>query len=98
MGEYPLSPNMTSKFCLRVMGNSWRISRCIPTSVCKFSLLFPTHFPWHLKENLSNNQELLEFVIISFILPTLILFDPGVILLEEIRCLSLGGVLKGLTN
>ena len=29
MGEYPLSPNMTSKFCLRVMGNSWRISRSL---------------------------------------------------------------------
>ena len=36
-------------------------------------------------ENLFNNQELLYFVIISYILLTLI-FDSGVILWGEIRC------------
>ena len=45
-------------------------------------------------ENLSHNQELVEFVIISFILTTTI-FNPRVILLGEIRFLSLLGV-KGL--
>ena len=48
------------------------------------------------KENLFNNQELLQLVIISFISVTL-LFDSGVILLGEIRCLSLLGC-KGLKN
>ena len=42
------------------------------------------------KENVSHNQELLELVIISFILVTL-MFDLGVILWGEIR-LSLLGV------
>ena len=46
------------------------------------------------KENLLNNQELLNIVIISFTLMTL-MFELGVILLGEIRCLSLQG-LKGL--
>ena len=46
---------------------------------------FPT------QENLSNNQEFLETVIISSILSAL-KFDSGVILLGEIRCLSLLGV------
>ena len=45
-------------------------------------------------ENLFNNQELLEFVIVSFLLVTL-MFDSGVILWGEIRCQSLLGV-KGL--
>ena len=40
---------------------------------------------------MSNNQELVEFVIISFILTTTI-FDPRVVLLGEIRCLSLSRV------
>ena len=38
-----------------------------------------------------NNQELLKFVIIFFI-PMTFMFDSGVILLGEIRCLSLLGV------
>ena len=46
------------------------------------------------KENLLNNQELLNIVIISFTLMTL-MFELGVILLGEIRCLSLLGF-KGL--
>ena len=46
------------------------------------------------KENLLNNQELLNIVIISFTLMTL-MFELGVILLGEIRCLSLRGF-KGL--
>ena len=41
-------------------------------------------------------QELLQLVIISFILMTL-MFDSGVILKGEIRCLSLSGI-KGLNN
>ena len=45
-------------------------------------------------ENLFNNQELLEFVIISFLLVTL-MFDSGVILVGEIKYWSLLGV-KGL--
>ena len=45
-------------------------------------------------ENLFNNQELIEFVIVSFLLVTL-MFDSGVILWGEIRCQSLLGV-KGL--
>ena len=40
------------------------------------------------KENLFNNQELLLLVVISFILVPLI-FDSGVILQGEIRCLLL---------
>ena len=43
------------------------------------------------KENVSHNQELLELVIISFILVTL-MFDLGVILWGEIKCWSLLGV------
>ena len=54
------------------------------TSVCIFSLLFYLHFLLNFKENLSTNQELLEFVIISPILVTL-MFDPGVILLEKLN-------------
>ena len=42
------------------------------------------------KENLSNNQELIEVAIIPFILMTL-MFDLRVILLGEFRCLSLIG-------
>ena len=41
-------------------------------------------------------QELLQLVIISFILMTL-MFDSGVILKGEIRCWSLSGI-KGLNN
>ena len=37
------------------------------------------------------NLEDLEFVIISYILITL-LFDSGMMLLEEVRCLSLSGL------
>ena len=48
------------------------------------------------KENLYNNQEVLQLIIISFILMTL-MFDSGVILKGEIRCLSLSGI-KGLNN
>ena len=40
------------------------------------------------QENLSHNQEFLEFMIISFILRTLI-FASGMIWLGEITCLSL---------
>ena len=40
---------------------------------------------------MSNNSEILEFVIISFILVTL-KFDLRVILLRETRCLSLPGI------
>ena len=43
------------------------------------------------KENISNNSEILEFVIISFILATL-KFDSRVILLRETRYLSLLGI------
>ena len=42
---------------------------------------------------MSNNQEPLEFAIISFIFMTF-LFDSGVILKEEIRCLSLKGLIN----
>ena len=37
------------------------------------------------RENLFNNQEVLQFIIIAFILITL-MFDSGVILKGEIRC------------
>ena len=37
------------------------------------------------RENLLNNQEVLQFIIIAFILLTL-MFDLGVILEGEIRC------------
>ena len=43
------------------------------------------------KENVSHNQKLLELVIISFILVTL-MFDLGVILWGEIKSWSLLGV------
>ena len=49
------------------------------------------------KENLSNNQKFLEVIIISVILVTLKLASR-VMLLEEIRCLSLRGVNWGLTE
>ena len=58
------------------------------TSVYKFSTPFLYISCGTYRENLSNNQELLEFVIISVTLITL-MFDSGVILLGEIRCLSL---------
>ena len=61
------------------------------TSVCKFSILFFIHYLWRLKENLSNNQELLKFPTISVILMNL-MFNLGVILLGDIRYLSLLGV------
>ena len=67
------------------------------TSVCTFSILFSVHFLMCLcagKENLFNNQEVLQLTIISFILMTS-MFDSGVILKGEIRCWSLLGV-KGL--
>ena len=49
------------------------------------------------KESLSNNQELLEFAIISFILTTL-MFNSGVKLLGEIRCSSLFGLKLKIKN
>ena len=45
-------------------------------------------------ENLFNNQEVLQFIIISCILITL-MFDTGLILKGEIRCKLLSGI-KGL--
>ena len=41
------------------------------------------HFLWYLKENISDNQELFEFGIISSILMNLI-FDSEVTMLEEV--------------
>lgn len=48
------------------------------TSACTLSTLFSKHFLWYFKENLSTNQEHLEWVIVSLILMTL-LFDSGLI-------------------
>ena len=48
------------------------------------------------KENLFSNQEVLQLIIISFILMTL-MFDSWVILKGEIRCWSLSRI-KGLTK
>lgn len=57
-----------------------------------FSSLFIIHFPWYAQgKEVSNNQELMEFAIISFILVTLALV-LGLILRGEIRCLPLLGV------
>ena len=42
------------------------------------------------KDNLSNNKKFVEFVIISFILTTVII-DPRVVMKGEIRCPSLRG-------
>ena len=50
------------------------------TSVCIFS-----YSVYAGRENLFNNQEVLRFIIIAFILKTL-MFDSGVILKGEIRC------------
>ena len=59
--------------------------------VISMQVLHTVHYTFPLlliKENLcSNNQELLEFEIVSFILMTL-MCDSGVILLGEIRCWS----------
>ena len=55
-------------------------------SVCIFLIMFLYISYGADKENLFNNQELLLLVVISFILVPLI-FDSGVILQEEIRCL-----------
>ena len=60
------------------------------------SPVFSIHKLWTYKENFHNNQECLEFLIISFILITL-MFDSRVILLGEIRCFSLLEV-KGLKH
>ena len=49
------------------------------TSVYKFSILFSTHFQSANKEKLFSNQQLLQLVIISFILMTLTC-DSGVVL------------------
>ena len=46
------------------------------------------------RENLFNNQEVIQFIIIAFILITL-MFNSGVILKGGIRCKSLSGI-KGL--
>ena len=43
------------------------------------------------RSNLFKNQEVLQFIIISFILMT-IMFDSGMILKGEIRCWSLLGI------
>ena len=48
------------------------------------------------KDSLSNNKKFVEFVIISFILTTVII-DPRVVMKGEIRCPSLAGV-KGLNE
>ena len=48
------------------------------------------------KDSLSNNKKFVEFVIISFILTTVII-DPRVVMKGEIRCSSLSGV-KGLNE
>ena len=48
------------------------------------------------KDSLSNNKKFVEFVIISFILTTVII-DPRVVMKGEIRCLLLSGV-KGLNE
>ena len=68
----------------------WLILNTV-TSVCKFSILFSVHSLWYYMNTFFNNQVPLGFVIISFILLTL-LFDSGVILLGESRFLSLWGV------
>ena len=68
----------------------WLILNTV-TSVCKFSILFSVHSLWYYKKTLFNSQVPHGFVIISFILLTL-LFDSGVILLGESRFLSLWGV------
>ena len=60
-------------------------------SVCIFLIMFLYISYGADKENLFNNQELLLLVVISFILVPLI-FDSGVILQGEIRCLLLLGV------
>ena len=65
------------------------------TSVCIFSILFSIQSLCPSKGNLFNNQEVFQFIIISFILMTLML-DSGMILKGEIRCWSLLGI-KGLT-
>ena len=49
------------------------------TSVYKFSILFSTHFQSANKEKLFSNQQLLQLVIISFVLMTLTC-DSGVVL------------------
>ena len=67
------------------------LTLCTLTSVCTFSILFSIHFLGADKENLFNNQELLQLVIIFCILVTL-MCDSGVIQRGEIRCLSSWGV------
>ena len=71
------------------------LTLCTLTSAWQFSILFSIHFImcWQ-GEFVFNNQEVLQFIIIAFILITL-MFDSGVILKGEIRCKSLSGI-KGL--
>ena len=67
------------------------LTLCTLTSACQFSVLFSIHFImcWQ-GEFVFNNQEVLQFIIIAFILITM--FDSGVILKGEIRCLSISEI------
>ena len=58
------------------------------TSVYKFSLISYDAD----QENLFNSQELYEFDIIYQLIFIALMFDSGLMLLGEIRCLSLSGV------
>ena len=49
------------------------------TSVCIFSILFSIHFLQYLQGAFVLQQQFLQLVIMSFILPSL-MFEPGVIL------------------
>ena len=55
--------------------------------------LFSIHFPYSTdKENLFNNQEIFEWVVISFILIAL-MFESVLIMYREIRCSSFIGLI-----
>ena len=96
--------HMIYSACIQILlasslGNVWRtewricilmLTLCTLTSVCIFSILFSIHFLGADKENLFNNQELLQLVIIFCILVTS-MCDSVVIQQGEIRCLSLLG-------
>ena len=86
---------LTTKTCLKVIHNK-RLEKDIINPLHPNTSMHILHTVLYFygadEENLFTDQKLLLLVIISFILITLVC-DSGVILLGEIRCWSLLGVI-----
>ena len=87
------SPQLYIQAILYIYKSDYMMSLTLFTlkSVCIFSILFPIHVLMCWEGELFNNQEVLQLIIISFILMTLML-DWGMILKGEIRYWSLSGI------